>query len=268
MIARFSHRPAHSIGRRLLDAFRSTFVGGLGKSQRVYFVDINGQRYKRVLFGDSALAQTVVDAISTCGEELMLPKLFHQHENELWFEFVEGEVLKSDLPAHREALAQVFASLYSNKSVLTALGGHPIHRQLNNDLRFLHELGFLDPAQHARLTSQAETLIPEHAWFGLDYLDPVLKNFVLKDQQAVIIDLESIGQNALLGTGIAKSVLHWLDANERAAFTERVIELGAPDIRAQMDYAQLVLNTGWTKRKLLAGKRARAKLELFDQWLK
>ncbi|MDP1136612.1 hypothetical protein Q6325_28555, partial [Klebsiella pneumoniae] len=61
MIARFTHRPAHSLGRRLLDAWRSRFVGGLGKSQRVYFVTVRGQRYKRVLFRDSALAGQVID---------------------------------------------------------------------------------------------------------------------------------------------------------------------------------------------------------------
>lgn len=267
MIARITHRPAHSLGRRLLDAFRSRFVGGLGKSQRVYFVDINGQRYKRVVFGDSAQAGAVVEAVQACGDSLVLPRLIHHHENELWFEFVEGRPLQADDGEHRDALARLFAALHARESSLVDLDRTPVHVQYANDLLFLEQAGILDQDRRRRLAERAERVRPDQAWFGLDYLDPVLKNFVLRDRQAVIIDLESIGRRSLLGTGISKCVLHWLD-DGRDDFAERVVALGAPDISQQLDYAQLLLVAGWTKRKLLAGKRSRIKLEYFDRCLK
>jgi hypothetical protein len=267
MIARISHRPAHSLGRRLLDGFRSRFVGGLGKSQRVYFVEIRGQRYKRVVFGDSAQAATVVAAIEACGHSIVLPRLIHQHENELWFEFVEGRSLSADDDEHREALARLFAALHAREPELVALETTALHDRFCNDLYFLEQAGVLDPERGRRLAAKAEAIRPVRAWFGLDYLDPVLKNFVLRERQVVIIDLESLGRRTLLGTGISKSVLHWL-GDGRDHFTERVIELGAPEFRPQLDYAELLLVTAWTKRKLLAGKRRRIDLGHFDRCLR
>jgi hypothetical protein len=267
MIARITHRPAHSLGRRLLDAWRSRFVGGLGKSQRVYFVHVNGQRYKRVVFGDSAQAASVVEALQACVDAIALPRLIHQHENEVWFEFVEGQSLLAAEPEHREALARLFAALHAREPVLLSLDQSPLHRQFCTDLLFLEQAGLIDQGRRQRLTRRAEEVRPDQAWFGLDYLDPVLKNFVLRDGQAVIIDLESIGRHSLLGTGIAKSVLHWL-GDGRDAFAERIIELGAPDITRQLDYAELLLVAAWTKRKLLAGKRGRIKLDYLDRCLR
>jgi len=108
---------------------------------------------------------------------------------------------------------------------------------------------------------------PERAWFGIDYLDPTLKNFIFRDGQAVIIDSESLSRESLLGTGIAKCQLHWL-RGRRDEFADRIVALGAPDIRPQLDYAQLLLVAGWSKRKLLSGKRHRIQFEHFERCLK
>ncbi|MEN1729200.1 MAG: hypothetical protein AAGJ52_12245 [Pseudomonadota bacterium] len=266
MIARFTHRPAHSLGRRLLDAFRSRFVGGLGKSQRVFFVQINGQRYKRVVFGDSAQADRVATAVQSCQAVTPLPRLYHQHENELWFEFVEGQRLDAD--AHQDALAHLFAALHGLNHREVPLDQTTMHQQLSNDLEFLKQVAVLDDRQTVELQQRADALRPDRVLLGADYLDPVLKNFVFKDGRAVIIDLESIDLDALLGTGVAKCGLHWLPQDQRSDFVERIIELGAPDFRAQRDYAELALITGWTKRKLLAGKRGRIRVEHFDRFLR
>lgn len=264
MIARFTHRRAHSLGRRLLDAWRGRFVGGLGKSQQVFFVRANGRRYKRVIFGDSALASEVVEAMAACRDRISLPELIHQHENELWLEFVEGRAIQAGLEADRKALAECFAALHAAEPVEVALADTRLVRQLETDLNFLHHADILSERQWTALRKQAVALAPDRVWLGLDYIDPVLKNFVSRDGRIVIIDLESLARGCLLGTGIAKSTLHWLD--QRDTFAGEVIELGAPDFRPQLDFAHLALLSGWTKRKLLSGKRSRIKPALFDRF--
>lgn len=233
----------------------------------MYFVHVNGQRFKRVVFGDSAQAAAVVEAVQACGTSVPLPRLIHQHENELWSEFIKGRPLQADKDEHLDALARLFAALYSRESSCFDLDQTSLHAQFRNDLVFLEQVGIIDEARGRQLARQADAVRPKQAWFGLDYLDPVLKNFLFRDGQAVIIDLESIGRGSLLGTGIAKSVLHWL-GDGRDAFADRVIGFGAPDFRQQLDYAELLLVAAWSKRKFLAGKRNRIRLEHFDRCLK
>jgi len=264
MIARFSHRPAHGLGRRLLDAWRGRFVGGLGKSQRVYFVELNGQRYKRVVFGDSALAGTVVAAMRACAGRVELPQLVHHHENELWLEFISGA--RPDARADRAALAGFFASINQIEARQSRLAQTPWPAQLRTDLDFVRQAGVIDSRLHARLTDQAAAQQPEQVWLGLDYVDPVLKNFVLRENKLVVIDLESLARDSLLGIGLAKCSLHWL-ADDLAEFTDQVVAAGAPDLRPQLDYARLCLVAGWTKRKLLAGKRGRIQRRHFETLL-
>jgi len=266
MIARFTHRPAHPLGRRLLDAFRGRFLGGLGKSQRVWFVTIEGRRYKRIEYGDSAQARAVVEAVRAGQEVIPLPKLVHEHENELWFEFVDGQRPDAANPTHRAALARLFARMHAAQPRHAELQQTGLQTALLTDLEFLCHCRVLDESRYRLLRARAQQLAPDTLWLGMDYVDPALKNFVMRDGEAVIIDLESLKLDNPLGTGIAKSVLHWL-GNERDDFAARVVESGAPDFRDQLDYVQLCLVSGWTKRKLLAGKRRRIDPAHFDRCL-
>jgi hypothetical protein len=264
MIARFTHRPAHPLGRRLLDAFRRRFLGGLGKSQRVWFVTIEGRRYKRIEYGDSAQARAVAEAVRAGEDVIPLPKLVHEHENELWFEFVEGQRPDAANTAHRAALARLFARMHAAQPRQAELVKTGLQTALLTDLEFLYHCRVLDESRYRLLQARAQELAPDTLWLGMDYVDPALKNVVMRDGEAVIIDLESLKIDSPLGTGIAKSVLHWL-GDDRDAFAARVIELGAPDFMDQLDYVQLCLISGWTKRKLLAGKRRRIEIGHFDR---
>jgi hypothetical protein len=251
----------------LVDAFRSRFLGGLGKSQRVWFVTIEGRRFKRIEYGDSAQVRTITEAVRAAEDAIILPKLIHEHERELWFEFVEGQRPEAGNRMHRAALATLFARLHAIGARRAELKQTGLHTALLTALEFLDPCRVLDASRYRSLLARARALAPETLWVGLDYVDPVLKNFIMRDGEAVIIDLESLKIDSPLGTGIAKSVLHWL-GEERDAFAARVIEQGALDFLDQLDYVQLCLVSAWTKRKLLAGKRRRIDIGHFDRCLR
>lgn len=266
MMGRIGHRSLHSLPRRLLDAFRAAFLGGIGKSQRVYLVRFRGQRYKRVVFGDSYQADLVATNIEQLGSGIGLPGLILQHENELWVEFIDGPKPRADNESDHQALVEFFARLYAHAPQIRSLAATPWHGRLENDLEFLHRSTVLDKARYRALCESAERLRPVEVLEGFDYLDPALKNFVISDRGLVAIDLESLQGKQLLGTGIAKATLHWLDTNNES-FLNRLIDCGAPDFRPQMGYVTLLLLAGWTKRKLIFGKRHRVDPARFDRFI-
>lgn len=266
MIGRFSHRRVHSPGRRLLDFIRSVFLGGVGKSQRVYFVRIGAQRYKRVVFGDAWQAATVAANLEALGHLGAFPGIVLVHENELWVNFVQGERLDPADEIGRRALAEFFAGLYGYQPQRLSMAERPDHARLLADLKFLETVEVISPDLSRRLAARAESIRPEFLWLGYDYIDPVLKNFVTRAGKAIAIDVESLQADQPLGLGIAKSRLHWLKP-PGDDFVRAIIERGAPDIRPQLDYVELAFLVAWTKRKLLTGKRGRVRPERLEEVL-
>lgn len=266
LIGRIRQRPVHGPGRRLLNWLRARLRHGVGKSQQAFFVTINGHRYKRVVFGDSLQASQVAGALEACRDCVGLPQLVLTQESEVWVRFVDGRQLDPGSPSDRQALADFFAALYAKDPGLVELAETSLHPHLLTDLGFLRDSGILDEVRYRTLRERAGELRPERLWLGYDYVDPVLKNFVINDQGLYAIDIESLQQGVALGSGIAKSGLHWL-SDDRHAFLERVCaQPGVPDLAAQQAYVELCLIAGWTKRKLLTGKWSRARAEHFDRF--
>ena len=262
MIGRFSHRPAHSLARRLVDGLRSRLVGGIGKSQSVYFVNILGQRYKRVVFGDSRLAEVVEANLEAVGWGAGLPRLVLRHENEIWLEYVTGRALDVRQAGDLQALAEFFATLYRHDSRQLPVAQTHLHTRLQTDLAFLGDAGVLPRQRVGQLLEAADGLKPEFIWSGFDYVDPVTKNFVVAPRGLVAIDVESLQAGQPLGTGVAKSRVHWL-GDGADEFIARIIAAGAPDFREQFRYVELCFLAAWTKRKLFAGKRRHIDPERF-----
>lgn len=266
MIPRIRQQPVLGSGRRLVNWLREHLLNGVGKSQRAFFVTINGQRYKRVVFGDSSQAAEVASALENCRDCVGLPELVLALENEIWVRFVVGRKIDPALAADREALNDFFAALYARDPQLVDLASTPIHQRLLIDLDFLGDCGVLQPDRVAMLRARAGQLKPDQIWLGYDYVDPVLKNFVCNDQGLFAIDIESLQPRVALGTGVAKSALHWLTA-EREQFVDRLAERSKiPALKAQLPYVELCFLAGWTKRKLLTGKRARVSADRFERF--
>jgi hypothetical protein len=263
MIGRFFHRPAHSLARRTMDGLRSRFVGGIGKSQSVYFVHLAGHRYKRVIFADTRLAEVVESNLESVGYEAGLPRLVLRHENEIWVEFITGRPVDVTQAEDVQAIAELFAALYRHDAVQLPIAGTRLPSRLRTDLQFLGDAGVLAPQRVGQLLTIAHGLEPEVIWSGYDYVDPVTKNFIVAPRGLVAIDVESLQAGQPLGTGVAKCRVHWLGQGSED-FIARIIAAGAPDFRPQFRYVELCFLAAWTKRKLIAGKRRHVDPERFS----
>lgn len=270
MLGRIGHRPVHSLARRSLYALRNWLVGGVGKGQAVYFVDYRGQRYKRIVFGDSRQAELVATALQAVLAVDAFPRLLLWHEREIWVEFVSGRKIDVADAEDLARLATFFARLYQDAPVAAAT--RDLERRLEVDLWFLERAQVLSREDVRALEVTAHGLLPQQILSGFDYTDPVAKNFIVAGDGGTggggltAIDVESLQMQQALGTGIAKASLHW-PGFDAPTFVDQVVAGGAPDFRPQYAYVELCLLAGWTKRKLLTGKRRYVQPERFEKFL-
>ena len=253
-------RNAHSISRRLYFAGVSRVSGVFSKRQSVHFVTINGKRYKRVTLGDSFEALQVEEALRLAPADAWFPTLIQRHENELLLDFVEGRPFEPANRGDRETLARFFGALYNAES--RSYPPDILLCALQTDLRFLHDAGLIDASLHDALLKRAEQTRPAEIRHGLDYLDPVAKNFVINDGRIVAIDVESLCRDVPLGTGPAKAAVHWLPDADLPGFLAQVEQAGKMTLKGQMPFVELCFRVGWTKRKLLQGKHGAIRIGL------
>lgn len=258
-------RNAHSLSRRLYFLVLRRITGVFGKRQSVYFVDINGHRYKRVVFGDSLQSTETEQALAQFDGAGCFPNLIERHENELLLEFVEARRFDPDQSADRQLFEAFLATLWSHEATHQAPTGPAPARQLAADLHFLARSGVIDDSLAGQLQSLGERTTPGTLWLGFDYLDPVAKNFVVEDGHLVAVDVESLRPEAMLGTGLVQAAVHWLDRDEVPGALERIHAAGAPDLAGQIRFVELAFRVAWTKRKLLQGKRHAVKPELLEE---
>lgn len=247
------HRNAHSLPRRVYFAFLRRLRSVFRKRQAVYFVNINGRRYKRVVLGDSLEAQQVESALMALPDGVRFPPLIHRHENELLMAFAPGRRFDSRRPEDRDAMAGFLGALYGHDRQAVSPGS--MVRRLDIDLDFLVDVALIDRDLADRLAQRAAEVRPEQVLVGIDYVDPVEKNFVVDDEGICAIDVESLRCNQPLGTGIAKAAVHWLAREHMAEFVARVEQAGNVPVADQLEFVEICFLVGWTKRKLLQGKR-------------
>lgn len=250
-----TQRHVHPLWRRVYDRLRPLFGGVVGKTQKAYFVTLNGHRYKRLVLGDAWQAARIERELEQFEPGESFPPLILRHENELLLGYVEGRRFDGSDAADRERLARFYAMLYRRSSRQLATAELPLAARLERDLQFLVDVGTLDAADLPALRARAEALQPERVWLGFDYVDPVEKNFVCTGTGVTAVDVESLVSNEALGAGIAKARVHWLGEAQTGAFLENMAAAGAPDLSTQLPYVELCFVAGWTKRKVLQGKR-------------
>lgn len=234
---------------------RPLFGGVVGKSQKAYFLTLNGHRYKRLVFGDAWQAAQIERELDHFEPGVGFPPLVLRHENELLLGYVDGRPFNGSDAADRERLARFYAALYRRDPRRVAAADLPLAARLRRDLQFLVDAGALDARDLPALQSRAESLQPDELWLGFDYVDPVEKNFVCTGTEVAAVDVESLHSNEALGTGIAKARVHWLGEAQTTPFLASMTAAGAPDLSGQLPYVELCFLAGWTKRKVLQGKR-------------
>jgi hypothetical protein len=256
-------RNAHSLPRRLYFAVLPRLNAVFSKRQSVHFVSVNGTPYKRVVLGDSREAELVERALERAPAGAAFPPLIHRHENELLLAFVEGRRFDPLNADDRHALVLFLGALYS--APRTGEATDRLRRRFEVDAAFLNSAGLIDSGLHRALQRRADAVQPAEIEFGLDYTDPVTKNFIVSGEQLFAIDVEGLREDAPIGTAIAKAGVHWLARDERDGFLDAVEELSGDVIRPQFDFIELCFRTGWTKRKLLDGRHRAIRIELLDE---
>lgn len=257
---------ANPLWRRLQHAWQRLRGHERYKSNAVSFLEFADHRYKQVRFPSVAEARRVEAILCATHGSGLFPTLIHRLESTLWVRFVDGGDLDAGHPGHREALYRFFAGLYGHQPRQVDFAATGIRDRLRTHIETLEEVGALDGDTARRLLDLAVDLEPDRVWLGLEYIDSLRKNFILADTVVVGIDIEAAWEGQLLGIGLAKSRLRWLD-QAAGPILERLIELGAPDLRGQYPYAHLVFLAQYSVQSLLRGKPDRVPPSAFDALL-
>jgi hypothetical protein len=248
-------RAAHSRLRRLRYWLSRLAGTRLAKSQRVYIVTIDGQRFKRIIQQDASTAASIERTLTRYGESERVPGVVIHYEREIWVDFVPGEALSRVDDDVVCRVADFFAELYARDTRLVKTAETDFPLRLRRNLRFLHRVGVLDATQHDDLQRAAQRLAPDAVWVGFDYTDAVLKNFVAAedDGRVCAIDVESIAADELIGVGFAKAAERWLGSH-REAFLHQLQRPSVPDFRPYASFVELYFLAHWMQRAFMERK--------------
>ena len=263
----FRQRPLHPIGRRLRFRVLGWVSNRPPNSKRIYLVTIGDHRFKRVVFSDSHQAEIAAARLEAFGPTGIYPALVLQRERELWVEYVEGEPLRQADGEVTAQLADLFAVLYRRDPRCEPIEATPFAWALHRDLRFLRDVGVISQGTHRQLDEIAGKLAPKQVWVGYDCTDAILKNFV-RDRNGRIrgIDVESLGADQLLGSGVAKAAVRWLGPSRNAFLTE-LREREVPDFIPYFPFVEMSFLAFWQKSSFLEKKRRFVDPSLFDRFL-
>lgn len=196
-----------------------------------------------------------------------LPAVAIRYEHELWLEYVEGSLITEIDTASVEKVADFYATIYTQRARVVNLAKTAILFRLQRDLSILHQVGILSDAAYRDLSSGAEKLAPVSVWIGFDYVDAVLKNFIVTDTDGIVcgIDVESLRRDQLIGTGVANALTRWLGPFQQVFF-QRLFQRDAPDFRSYFPFVELCYVAAWTKMYCFEKKRKRIRPDIFERF--
>jgi hypothetical protein len=252
--------------RRLRYIVSRLFGSRLQKSQNVTVVVINGRRFKRVILRDSYLAAKIEQALEQFGPSVHVPGFVIRYEHEVWVDFVDAEVPREVNEDLVRGLAAFYAHIYARAPRETPAAGGVWLMRLHRDLRFLERVGVLSEAAHTGIVQGIDRMTPANLWVGFDYNDPVVKNFVITADGVVCgIDVESLVEDQLLGLGVAKALMRWMEPY-RAVFLETFAATDAPDFTPYLEFVELTHLAAYTKLMFFERKWANVDPARFDRF--
>ena len=265
MSKREKFRPANSWWQRWRRYWRAWRGAGELKRHRVELVAVNGFRCKRVLFDSEPAARQVAGSLTTLEPLERFPKLIERLGKEVRVEYVPGPLAR---PVRDEReLLDFFSELYCTQACLIGLAESGLLPRLAEDLAFLVQHGRLDFTASERLLVAARSRAPEALWMGYDYIDPVLKNFVLRsDGRAIGIDIEALLPNQPLGVGLAKARLRWLRPGPNRVL-DAVASAGGPKLADQYSLVEVCFLAGYFRQKIIQRKPRHIRIQSFKSWL-
>lgn len=253
--------------RRIRYFLSRLFGTRLQKSQHLYFVTIHGQRFKRLILRDSFLASAIEHNLEGFGESEHFPLLIIRYEHEIWVEFIEGDRIRKVDDQFVEKVADFFAAVYIRQPRHLDITETPFLYRLHRDLHFLKQVNVLTDNVYRELDEAARCLTPRRVWVGFDYTDPVLKNFVINQENGRVsaVDVESLLNDQLIGTGVAKACVRWLEPF-RKNFLNHLADKGVPDFQSYLAFVELCFLATWTKTGFLERKWKFVDPALFDRF--
>lgn len=254
--------------RRLRYLLSRVFGNRLQNSQQTIFETLNGQRFKRLILRDTALATELERNLETFQGSPHFPPVGIRYEHELWLEYVKGHSIAQVDEALVEKIADFYAATYSRSFQSTNLIDTPFLSRLQRDLRVLKQVGVLTDVVYHDLKDATERLAPSRVWIGFDYIDAVLKNFIVADDNGVVcgIDVDSLRKDQLIGIGVANALARWLEPF-RDTFFRRLVRNDVPNFCPYLPFIELCYLSAWTKMYFFEKKWKRIDPRLFERFL-
>lgn len=239
------------------------FRGGHVKQQRVYRVHIGERDLKQIVFSDAAQAERTAARLDALADTGLLPRRIARYANELWVDYLEGSALDPAGPAPVQELAALFAAFYVRAPVPIADDAIRLRAEALQQLQLLRDVGVVDAATLRGVEARCLTSPLPALWHGYDYLDARPENF-LRDASGRlrILDVESVADGEVIGTGAARAWLRWPGV-EREALLRGIAQAGGPDLAPAAAFLELRFAAGWTLRSLLMRKRRLVEPALF-----
>ncbi len=237
------------LGQRIKYFLSRLFGTRLQKDKSIHFVTVNGTRFKRVILCDSFLAKDLCDHLERFNPSGFFPDVVARYEREVWLEYVDGKRVRSVDEQFVQNIAEFYATVYGESPILRETDESKYVERLFQDLRFLRRIGVLSEDVYRDLCAAVPELAPKHVWVGYDYTDPVLKNFLLRSDNGRLctIDVDGLASGQLIGMGVAKACVRWMDSH-RSLFFSSMIQYGGPNIQEYFPFVELCFLAKWTKR--------------------
>ena len=135
--------------KRLRYLFSRVAGTRLQKSQKLLFVTMNGQRFKRLVLRDTHLAAEIEQNLENFGESDHFPSMITRYEHEIWVEYVAGAAVREVNEGFVAKVANLYAQIYARRPRRVSLSETPFADRLKRDLRFLNQMGVLvDESYH------------------------------------------------------------------------------------------------------------------------
>ena len=265
MAGKMRVKPALPLWQRLRRRWRAWRSAGLAKSHVVHFVRIGEAQFKRVRFAEAHTAQAIAGALERLADLNCFPELLLRHAEQIWVDYVPGAPPRLNDPADQERLTEFFVRLYGQPGIV-ASDPAPLTACMLRDLEFLCRAGVLMRDRARELQELEQELRPARVWLGYDYVDPLAKNFIIRDGRAVAIDIEALAAATPLGTGLAKAWLRW-PSDPSAEVVRRLLDSGGAELSGQLQWTRLGFVCDYFKQKLLQGKPGYIRVEAFDRLL-
>ena len=248
----------YSKWRRLGNRLKSN-VGIIPKNMTSSFVFIGDQQYKRLKFKDTYTSENANRILEKLHKHRFFPKVLIQHENELWLEYIEGVLLSTVNDAICEELADLYYTLHVTSSKQTS--SERFVNQIEVNLNFLYKMEIISHKEHQKLRELLSKNTPEKVWTGLDYVDAIQSNFLTNKSIDTLyaIDVDSLRDDSLLGTGLIKANTIWLDDIHLKKIITSLKAKNSPDFFLYILFIQLHFRSKWLKSLFLRNKQRRLK---------